>query len=109
MKMSPSIHTTFAYSQVREKQRKSRGIDYNAEVAFEKRAAPGFFDTGAELALTREVGKEFRPVTVEEMEGKRPRVRPPPPLTCYQWACTALHYLLVLYRHCDSMTVLVLE
>lgn len=60
--------------QVREKVRKSKGIDYNAEVAFEHRAAPGFYDTGAEQAQTRIQGQEFRPQTVEEIEGRRPRV-----------------------------------
>jgi hypothetical protein len=60
---------------MREKNRRSRGINYNNEVAFEKRPAPGFFDTAGEQATTREVGREFRPTTVEEIEGKRPRVR----------------------------------
>jgi len=35
----------------------------------------GFFDTREEEATTREVGKEFRPGTVDEIEGKRHRVR----------------------------------
>ena len=42
-----------------------------AEVAFEHRPAAGFFDTGEEAARTKEIGKEFRPVTLEEMEGRR--------------------------------------
>ena len=62
-------------AQMREKNRRSRGINYNNEVAFEQRPAPGFYDTAAEQATTREVGREFRPTTVEEIEGKRPRVR----------------------------------
>ena len=61
--------------QMREKNRRSRGINYNNEVAFEQRPAPGFYDTASEQATTREVGREFRPTTVEEIEGKRPRVR----------------------------------
>lgn len=48
-----------------------RGVDYSAEVAFEKKPAPGFFDTGNEEQLTREMQQEFRPVTVDELEGKR--------------------------------------
>lgn len=35
----------------------------------------GFFDVREEDAMTREIGKEFRPVTVDEIEGKRHRVR----------------------------------
>jgi pre-mRNA-splicing factor CDC5/CEF1 len=60
--------------EMKERARRRRGIDYNKEVPFEKAPAPGFFDTGPEKELTREVGKEFRPVTLEEMEGKRRKV-----------------------------------
>lgn len=35
----------------------------------------GFFDVREEDAMTREIGKEFRPATVDEIEGKRHRVR----------------------------------
>lgn len=57
--------------ELRGKERRSRGIDYNAEVAFEKKPAPGFDDTGAEASMTKDMQQEFRPTTVEEMEGKR--------------------------------------
>eukprot|EP00873_Tetraselmis_striata_P039413 jgi/Tetstr1/459677/TSEL_005032.t1 len=57
--------------ELRAKQRKNKGIDYNAEVAFEKRAPQGFYDTGDEAVMSKELGKDFRPVTMEEMEGKR--------------------------------------
>lgn len=60
--------------ELRGKERRSRGIDYNAEVAFEKKPAPGFYDTGSEVAMTRDMQQEFRPTTVEEMEGKRRKV-----------------------------------
>lgn len=60
--------------ELRGRERKSRGIDYNAEVAFEKKPAPGFYDTGAETAMTKDMQQEFRPTTVEEMEGKRRKV-----------------------------------
>jgi hypothetical protein len=43
-------------------------------VAFEKKPAPGFYDTGAENAMTKDMQQEFRPTTVEEMEGKRRKV-----------------------------------
>lgn len=60
--------------ELRGRERRSRGIDYNAEVAFEKKPAPGFYDTGAENAMTKDMQQEFRPTTVEEMEGKRRKV-----------------------------------
>lgn len=60
--------------ELRGKERRSRGIDYKAEVAFEKKPAPGFYDTGAETAMTKDMQQEFRPTTVEEMEGKRRKV-----------------------------------
>lgn len=60
--------------EMREMRRKGRGINYNAEVAFEKRPTAGFYDTGEEQQLTKEMGQEFRPVTLEEMEGRRRKV-----------------------------------
>lgn len=51
--------------------KRRRGIDYSHEVAFEKKPAPGFFDTGEEVARAKQMGREFRPVTVEELEGRR--------------------------------------
>eukprot|EP00879_Flechtneria_rotunda_P009300 GHRR01009737.1.p1 GENE.GHRR01009737.1~~GHRR01009737.1.p1 ORF type:complete len:737 (+),score=290.38 GHRR01009737.1:223-2433(+) len=59
--------------ELRGRERRSRGIDYNAEVAFEKKPVPGFYDTGAEDRMTKEMQQEFRPTTVEEMEGKKRR------------------------------------
>ena len=60
--------------EMREMKRRSRGINYNNEVAFEKRPASGFYDVGEEQQMTKEMGQEFRPVTLEEMEGKRRKV-----------------------------------
>ena len=34
----------------------------------------GFFDTGAEQDRSKEIGKEFRPTTLENMEGRRRKV-----------------------------------
>ncbi|XP_051817041.1 cell division cycle 5-like protein [Antechinus flavipes] len=34
--------------ELRRKRRKKRGVDYNAEIPFEKKPAPGFHDTSAE-------------------------------------------------------------
>ncbi|KAL6764025.1 pre-mRNA splicing factor component-domain-containing protein [Haematococcus lacustris] len=53
------------------KDKRKRTIDYNAEVAFEKKPASGFFDTAEEQARSKEIQQEFRPVTVEELEGRR--------------------------------------
>lgn len=52
-----------------QRQRKQRGIDYNAEIAFEKKPPPGFFDTSAEDKHSVQM-PQF-PVTREELEGKR--------------------------------------
>ncbi len=63
--------------EMREKARKNRGINYATEVPFEKKPAAGFFDVEEEKERTREVGREFRPVTLEELEGKRRKVMSP--------------------------------
>ena len=60
---------------MKERAKRRRGIDYNKEVAFEKKPAMGFFDTGAEQDRSKEIGKEFRPTTLENMEGRRRKVR----------------------------------
>ena len=61
--------------ELRERGWRRKGINYNAEVAFEHKPATGFFDTGEEQRRTKEVGQEFRPATLEEMEGRRRKVR----------------------------------
>ena len=60
--------------EMKERAKRRRGIDYNKEVAFEKKPAMGFFDTGAEDDRTKEIGREFRPTTLEDMEGRRRKV-----------------------------------
>nr|KAG5703308.1 hypothetical protein BaRGS_025550 [Batillaria attramentaria] len=35
-------------ARVKQKKRKKRGVDYNAEIPFEKKPAPGFYDTSQE-------------------------------------------------------------
>ncbi|KAJ4879085.1 Cell division cycle 5-like protein [Raphanus sativus] len=52
----------------RHKNRKRKGIDYNAEIPFEKRAPAGFYDTGDE---DRPADQVKFPTTIEELEGKR--------------------------------------
>ena len=52
--------------------RRIQGIDYNAEIAFEKRAPAGFFDTTAERAAEQAAAdKPFKPVTLAQLEGTR--------------------------------------
>ncbi|KAL2325320.1 hypothetical protein Fmac_024378 [Flemingia macrophylla] len=53
---------------VRQRKRKRKGIDYNAEIPFEKRPPPGFFDVTDE---DRPVEQPKFPTTIEELEGKR--------------------------------------
>ncbi|XP_052113013.1 cell division cycle 5-like protein isoform X3 [Arachis duranensis] len=53
---------------VRHRRRKRKGIDYNAEIPFEKRPPPGFFDVADE---DRPVEQPQFPTTIEELEGKR--------------------------------------
>ncbi|XP_022159233.1 cell division cycle 5-like protein [Momordica charantia] len=52
----------------RHRKRKRKGIDYNAEIPFEKRPPPGFFDVSEE---DRPVEQPKFPTTIEELEGKR--------------------------------------
>lgn len=52
--------------------RRVQGIDYNAEIAFEKKAPAGFFDTSSERAAEAAASdKPFKPVTLAELEGTR--------------------------------------
>lgn len=50
-------------------RRKKKGIDYNAEIPFQMKPPPGFYDTGAEAARKEE--EEFRPKTMAELQGTR--------------------------------------
>jgi hypothetical protein len=59
---------------MKERAKNKRTIDYGGEVVFEKKPAPGFFDTGAEQVSTKTIGQEFRPITLEELEGKKRKV-----------------------------------
>ncbi|TKY52089.1 Cell division cycle 5 protein [Spatholobus suberectus] len=53
---------------IRQRRRKRKGIDYNAEIPFEKRPPPGYFDVTDE---DRPVEQPKFPTTIEELEGKR--------------------------------------
>lgn len=63
--------------ELRQKGSRRRGINYNEEVAFEKKPAIGFYDTAEENQKSKEVGAEFRPQTLEQLEGRRRAVCPP--------------------------------
>lgn len=52
----------------RQRKRKRKGIDYNAEIPFEKKPPPGFYDVADE---DRPVEQPQFPTTIEELEGKR--------------------------------------
>ncbi|XP_022719074.1 cell division cycle 5-like protein [Durio zibethinus] len=52
----------------RQRKRKRKGIDYNAEIPFEKRPPSGFYDVADE---DRPVEQPKFPTTIEELEGKR--------------------------------------
>ncbi|OWM81508.1 cell division cycle 5-like protein [Punica granatum] len=52
----------------RRLRKKRKGIDYNAEIPFEKRPPPGFYDVTGE---DKTVKQPKFPTTIEELEGKR--------------------------------------
>ncbi|GAB2267517.1 Cell cycle serine/threonine-protein kinase cdc5/MSD2 [Dionaea muscipula] len=53
---------------IRHRKRKRKGIDYNAEIPFEKKPPPGFYDVTDE---DRPVEQPKFPTTIEELEGER--------------------------------------
>eukprot|EP00887_Chlorella_sp_A99_P003055 scaffold9.g3055.t1 len=59
--------------EVRERPRRYGAIDYSSEVAFERKPAPGFYDTTQEVEATKNITQEFRPMTIEELEGRKRR------------------------------------
>lgn len=81
--------------EMKERAKRRRGIDYNKEVAFEKKPAMGFFDTGAEDDRTKEIGREFRPTTLEDMEGRRRKVSG----GTLPWLCMGLSLRIVYHMH----------
>lgn len=52
----------------RHRKRKRKGIDYNAEIPFEKKPPPGFYDVTDE---SRAVEQPKFPTTIEELEGEK--------------------------------------
>mmetsp|Transcript_14021 Transcript_14021/g.37873 ORF Transcript_14021/g.37873 Transcript_14021/m.37873 type:complete len:825 (-) Transcript_14021:211-2685(-) len=57
--------------ELSQKSKRKRTVNYNEEVAFERKPAAGFFETAEEEARSKALQQEFRPTTVEEIEGKR--------------------------------------
>ena len=51
------------------------GIDYNREIAFQRKPPPGFFDTAEEEeeGRQRQAERQFRPASINEVDGKRRR------------------------------------
>jgi len=55
--------------QVKEKRRRKRGVDYNAEIPFEKKPAQGFYDTSQE-AFNPD-GPDFKRLRQQQLDGER--------------------------------------
>ena len=55
--------------QVKEKRRKKRGVDYNAEIPFEKKPAPGFYNTAQEEFNPD--GPDFKRLRQQQLDGER--------------------------------------
>ncbi len=55
--------------EVRQKRRKKRGVDYNAEIPFEKKPAPGFYDTSNENVDA--LDPNFKRLRQQDMDGIR--------------------------------------
>lgn len=51
------------------RQKKKKGMDYNADIPFEAKPAPGFYDTTEELK--RESTKRLTNIRLEQVDGKR--------------------------------------
>ena len=62
--------------ELRFRDKIRRGLDYNREVAFEKKPPIGFYDTTDEQKQTHVASKEFRPVALQNAELKSRKVAP---------------------------------
>ena len=59
-----------AYDRVKRYQRrKNQRIDYNSEIPFEKRPAPGFYDTSEETVESEE--PDFKKMKRSDVDGVR--------------------------------------
>ena len=55
--------------EVRQKRRRKRGVDYNAEIPFEKKPAPGFHDTANEAFNAED--PNFKRLRRQQLDGER--------------------------------------
>lgn len=54
--------------EVQPRRKKKRGVDYNAEIPFEKRPAPGFYDTSQEVLDP--MAPDFAKMRQEQLDGE---------------------------------------
>lgn len=54
---------------IKKQRKKKRGVDYNAEIPFEKKPAPGFYDTSEEVYVAEE--PNFKRLRQQNLEGER--------------------------------------
>eukprot|EP01027_Heterolobosea_sp_BB2_P010039 GEZU01014776.1.p1 GENE.GEZU01014776.1~~GEZU01014776.1.p1 ORF type:complete len:798 (-),score=239.01 GEZU01014776.1:108-2501(-) len=57
--------------EIPARRRKVKGVDYNAEIPFEKKPAPGFFDTSSEKVDSDAQAKEFINVSLHRLESRK--------------------------------------
>ena len=65
----PQINLLKFLRRVREKRRRKRGVDYNAEIPFEKKPAPGFHDTSNEKFEADAIN--FKRLRQQNLDGER--------------------------------------
>ncbi|KAG8445776.1 hypothetical protein GDO86_010530 [Hymenochirus boettgeri] len=54
--------------EIQKKRKKKRGVDYNAEIPFEKKPAPGFYDTSEENYDS--LNADFRKLRQQDLDGE---------------------------------------
>uniref|UniRef100_A0A8C3BGH7 Cell division cycle 5-like protein n=1 Tax=Cairina moschata TaxID=8855 RepID=A0A8C3BGH7_CAIMO len=54
--------------EIQKKRKKKRGVDYNAEIPFEKKPAPGFYDTSEENYQILDA--DFRKLRQQDLDGE---------------------------------------
>ncbi|CAB4038933.1 cell division cycle 5 [Paramuricea clavata] len=58
----------FCFFRIKKHKRRKRGVDYNAEIPFEKKPAPGFYDTAEENVAPIE--PDFKKLRQDNLDGK---------------------------------------
>lgn len=54
--------------EIKKQRKKKRGVDYNTEIPFEKKAAPGFYDTSEEVYQPEEIN--FKRLRQQNLDGE---------------------------------------